>query len=180
MTSNPVICNPVEDSIVPDLASSRPTVDRQRRRLLSAAGIGLGIGMSGLSVVVRAADAVPETLAAAVSAYAGGAPVTTGKVVFDIASLVDNGNTVPITVTVDSPMTAASHVTAIAVFNERNPQRDVARFTLGPRAGRAKVSTRIRLATSQKLVAVARMNDGTFWSQSVDVIVTLAACIEGD
>jgi sulfur-oxidizing protein SoxY len=77
-------------------------------------------------------------------------------------------------------MTTASHVTDIAIFNERNPQRDVARFMLGPRAGKAAVSTRIRLATSQKLVAVAKLNDGTFWSHSVDVVVTLAACIEGE
>ncbi len=176
MTTNPA----TNDVVARKGAERHPAIDRQRRRLLAAAGIGLGMGMSGMSVTVCAADSVPDTLAAAVAAYAGGAAVTTGKVVFDIAGLVDNGNTVPITVTVDSPMTAASHVTAIAVFNEKNPQRDVARFTLGPRAGRAKVSARIRLATSQKLVAVARMNDGTFWSQSVDVIVTLAACIEGD
>jgi sulfur-oxidizing protein SoxY len=77
-------------------------------------------------------------------------------------------------------MTATDHVTAIALFNERNPQRDVATFTLGPRAGKAVVATRIRLATSQKLVAVARLSDGTFWSQTVDVVVTLAACIEGE
>lgn len=77
-------------------------------------------------------------------------------------------------------MTATDHVTAIAIFNERNPQRDVARFTLGPRAGRATVSTRIRLATTQKLAAVARMNDGSYWSHTVDVIVTLAACLEGE
>ena len=177
MTSDSV----TSDALTSKTVTSRPAVDRQRRRLLTAAGVSVSISIGlGLSAIVRAADAVPETLAAAVNTYAGGATVTAGKVVFDIAGLVDNGNTVPITVTVDSPMTVASHVTAIAVFNERNPQRDVARFTLGPRAGRAKVSTRIRLATSQKLVAVARMNDGTFWSQSVDVIVTLAACIEGD
>jgi sulfur-oxidizing protein SoxY len=75
-------------------------------------------------------------------------------------------------------MSAADHVTEIAVFNEKNPQRDVARYTLGPRNGRADVATRIRLATSQKLVALARMNDGSVWSDSVDVIVVLAACIE--
>ena len=96
----------------------------------------------------------------------------------EIAQLVDNGNVVPMRVTVDSPMTAADHVTEIAVFNEKNPQRDVARFQLGPRAGKADVSTRIRLATSQQLVALARMNDGTVWSASADVIVVLAACIE--
>jgi sulfur-oxidizing protein SoxY len=77
-------------------------------------------------------------------------------------------------------MTAANHVRAIAVFNEKNPQRDVAKFTLGPRCGKAQVSTRIRLATTQQLVAVAQMSDGSFWSHTVDVIVTLAACIEGD
>jgi sulfur-oxidizing protein SoxY len=79
---------------------------------------------------------------------------------------------------VDSPMTAADHVQEIVVFNERNPQRDVARFTLTPASGRAQVDTRIRLATSQQLVALARMSDGSQWVRYVDVIVTLAACIE--
>jgi sulfur-oxidizing protein SoxY len=106
--------------------------------------------------------------------------VRAGKVKLDVAELVDNGNVVPITVTADSPMTAADHVKSIAVFNEKNPQRDVARFTLGPRAGKAAVTTRIRLATSQQLVAVAQMSDGSYWSHTVNVIVTLAACIEGE
>lgn len=151
-----------------------PGMDARRRRLLIA-GASLG-----LCVTVCPALAAPDTLADAINAFAAGAPVTVGRVALDVATLVDNGNTVPITVSVDSPMTAASHVTAIAVFNEKNPQRDVARFMLGVRSGKAKVSTRIRLATSQKLTAVARMSDGTFWSHTVDVIVTLAACIEGD
>ena len=81
---------------------------------------------------------------------------------------------------VASPMSATDRVAALALFNERNPERDVVRFAFGPRAGRAVVSTRIRLATSQKLVAVARMADGSFHAASVDVLVTLAACIEGD
>ena len=148
------------------------TTSTTRRQLL-AAGLGLGA-----CVLVRPAAATPEELQAAIQAYTGGAALQTGRVTLDIASIVDNGNTVPITVTVDSPMTAADHVTAIAVFNERNPQREVVKFTLGPRCGRASVSTRIRLATSQKLVAVARMNDGSFWSHSVDVIVSIAACLE--
>ena len=131
-------------------------------------------------LMLRPALAAVDELAVAVSGFAGGAPVTAGKVRLSIAELVDNGNVVPITVTVDSPMTAGNHVKAIAVFNEKNPQRDVARFTLGPRYGKAEVSTRIRLATTQKLVAVAQMGDGSFWSHTVDVIVTLAACIEGD
>ena len=134
---------------------------------------------AGVLVTWRAgAFAADGALEGAIRAFSSGEPVATGKVQFDIAPLVENGNSVPITVKVDSPMTPAEHVKAIAVFNERNPQRDVVVFTLGPRAGRAKVSTRIRLATSQRLVAVAQLSDGTFWQQGVDVIVTLAACVE--
>ena len=143
------------------------------RRQIMLASTGLAA-----SVMMRPALATSDELAAAVAAYAGGQKVTPGKVKLDIAELVENGNVVPITVLVDSPMTAASHVKAIAVFNEKNPQREVVKFTLGPRYGKASVSTRIRLATTQKLVAVAQMSDGTFWSHTVDVIVTLAACIE--
>jgi len=129
---------------------------------------------------VRPAAAAPTELAAAIDAFAGGVPVRQGKVTLDVAALVDNGNNVPVTVSVESPMTAAEHVTTIALFSERNPERDVARFQLTPRSGRASVSTGIRLATSQKLVAVARMSDGSFWSKTVDVVVVLAACIEGE
>ena len=146
---------------------------RTTRRRLLAAGIGLGA-----AVVVRPTFATPDEMEAAVRAFTGGAPVREGKVHFEIAPLVENGNTVPISIDVDSPMTAADHVQAIAVFNERNPQPQVATFVLGPRAGRATVSARIRLATSQKLMAVARLSDGSHWSRSVDVIVTLAACVE--
>jgi sulfur-oxidizing protein SoxY len=145
------------------------------RRAALAAGAGLAAW-----IVVRPATAAPSELAAAIDIFAGGAPVRTGKVTLDVAALVDNGGTVPITVSVDSPMTTAEHVTAIAVFNERNPERDVARFKLSPHAGRAIVATRIRLATSQKLVAVAQLSDGTFWSRTVEVVVVLAACVEGD
>jgi sulfur-oxidizing protein SoxY len=132
------------------------------------------------STLVGPALAQTDEMAAAVSAYATGQKVTEGKVKLDIAELVDNGNVVPMTVSVNSPMTDANHVKTIAVFNEKNPQREVVKFTLGPRYGKASVSTRIRLATTQKLVAVAQMSDGTFWSHTVDVIVTLAACIEGE
>ena len=145
------------------------------RRQIVMAGTGLAA-----CVLLRPALAATDDLAAAVSGYAGGAVVTAGKVRLDIAELVDNGNVVPLTVTVASPMTDANHVRAIAIFNEKNPQRDVARFTLGPRYGKAQVSTRIRVATTQQLVAVAQMSDGSFWSHTANVIVTLAACIEGD
>jgi sulfur-oxidizing protein SoxY len=139
--------------------------------------IGAAIGLAG-AVWVRDAAANAGELAAAIKQFAAGAPVTEGRVEFDIAPLVENGNTVPITVRVQSAMSEAEHVKAIAIFNESNPQRDVANFYLGPRAGRATVATRIRLATSQQLVAVAKMSDGSCWSKTVDVLVTLAACVE--
>ena len=144
-----------------------------RRREL----IGAALGLAG-AVWVRDAAANAGELAAAIKQFAAGAPVTEGRVEFDIAPLVENGNTVPITVRVQSAMSEAEHVKAIAIFNESNPQRDVANFYLGPRAGRATVATRIRLATSQQLVAVAKMSDGSCWSKTVDVLVTLAACVE--
>jgi sulfur-oxidizing protein SoxY len=146
----------------------------QRRELLA-----FGVAVVG-SAVGLPAFAQSDELTAAIAAYAGGATVRPGREKLDIAKLVDNGNVVPVSVNVESPMTAADHVAGIAIFNEKNPQRDVAKFTLGPRAGKASVSTRIRLATTQKLVAVARMNDGSVWSDTVDVIVVLAACIEGE
>jgi sulfur-oxidizing protein SoxY len=155
--------------------SPAPTVSR---RQILAAGFGVGTGL----VCVRSAGAaeLPAELAAAVAAFAAGAPVREGRVTLDVAQLVDNGNAVPVTLSVASPMTAADHVVALALFNERNPQRDVFAARLGPRSGRARVSSRIRLATTQKLVAVARLNDGSCWTKTVDVIVTLAACIEGE
>lgn len=146
-----------------------------RRRDVLAAGAGLA-----MLALVRPASATSEEMAAAIDRFTGGVKPTEGKMTFDIAQLIDNGNAVPVTIAVDSAMTADDHVGAIAIFNERNPQTDVAVFTLGPRAGKAQVSTRIRLATSQKLTAVARMGDGSYRSASVSVIVALAACVEGE
>ncbi|MES2633814.1 MAG: SoxY-related AACIE arm protein [Pseudomonadota bacterium] len=137
--------------------------------------------LGGISVVAPAALAQgSDELATAVAAYAQGAPMRAGRVKLIIEKLVDNGNAVPVTVTVESAMSATDRVVGIAIFNEKNPLRDVARFKLGARAGKAVVSTRIRLATSQKLVAVARMSDGSVWTDTADVVVVLAACIEGE
>ena len=144
-----------------------------RRLVLQAGAAALA------QVIVRPASAQDAAaMAAAVAQFANGQAIRPGRVKLEVASLVDNGNVVPMRVTVDSPMSAADHVTEIAVFNEKNPQKDVARYTLTPRCGKAEVATRIRLATSQKLIALARMNDGSVWSDTVDVIVVLAACVE--
>src|SRR5207302_10167174 len=109
----------------------------------------------------------------------GEAPLRRGKVKLDLPPLIENGNAVPMTVSVDSPMTEADHVKAIHVFNEKNPQPHVVSVQLGPRAGKAAVSTRIRLADSQTVIAIAELSDGSFWSDEADVVVTLAACVEG-
>lgn len=129
-------------------------------------------------VTVRPASATPAMLASAIRNLVGEASVKPGKVKLEIPPLVENGNTVPMTVSVDSPMTSDDYVKSIHVFNEKNPQPNIGNFHLNPRAGRAKVATRIRLADSQKVTAIAQLSDGSFWSASVDVIVTLAACTE--
>ena len=108
----------------------------------------------------------------------GGAEVRTGKVKLEIPPLIDNGNAVPLTVSVDSPMTEKDHVKAIHVLTERNPQPNVVAVHLGPRAGRAHVTTRVRLADTQTVTAIAQMSDGSFWADRVEVVVTLSACLE--
>jgi sulfur-oxidizing protein SoxY len=151
---------------------SRPSGATRREVLLAGAG--------ALSLtVVRSAHATPETMAAAIKAFAGAADVHKGRVALEIPPLVENGNSVPMTVKVESPMTSQDFVKRIAVFNERNPQPNVAIFHLGPRAGRAAVSTRIRLGDSQTIVAIAELSDGTFWSDAAELVVTLPACVEG-
>jgi sulfur-oxidizing protein SoxY len=149
-----------------------------RRQFLVAAG-GLAAGGAGLvPLTIRPAAATPAMMAAAIREVVGESPVREGRVTLELPPLVENGNAVPMTVSVDSPMSAADHVKAIHVFNEKNPQPYIATFHLGPRAGKAKVSTRVRLADSQKVVAIAELSDGSFWSASADMIVTLAACVE--
>jgi sulfur-oxidizing protein SoxY len=151
--------------------------DSTRRQFIGLAGGAAVLGAIPM-VTLRPAAATPATLAAAIRNLVGAATVKTGKVKLDIPPLVENGNTVPMTVSVASPMTADDYVKSIHVFNEKNPQPNIGNFYLGPRAGRAQVSTRIRLADSQKIVAIARLSDDSWWSATVDVVVTLAACTE--
>jgi sulfur-oxidizing protein SoxY len=148
-----------------------------RRQFLALAGGAAVLG--GVPIVtLRPAEATPAMLATAIRNLVGAAVVKTGKVKLDIPPLVENGNTVPMTVSVTSAMTPDDYVKSIHVFNEKNPQPNIGNFYLGPRAGRAQISTRIRLADSQKIVAIAKLSDGSFWSTSVDVVVTLAACTD--
>jgi sulfur-oxidizing protein SoxY len=144
-----------------------------RRKFLAAAGAA-----ALAPFLVRSARATPDTMAAAIREVVGEAPVREGKISLELPPLVENGNAVPMTVTVESPMTATDHVKRIHVFNEKNPQPHIITVHLGTRAGKAKISTRVRLADSQKVVAIAELSDGSFWSASADMIVTLAACLE--
>lgn len=140
---------------------------RQRRALLAA----------GAALLCRPARALPDEMLAAIQAFTGGTALQNGRVVLDIATLVENGNAVPVTLSV--PGSAPSSVKRLALFTERNPQPGVAVFEFGPLSARPEVATRMRLATSQALVAVAQLSDGSCWQHRVDVVVTLAACIEG-
>jgi sulfur-oxidizing protein SoxY len=144
-----------------------------QRRALLAVSVGAAV-----TVLTPAARATPQAMDDAIRAFTAGGTPTNGGVRLEIPELHESGNAVPVTVSVDSPMTEAQHVRAIALFNERNPQPDVAVFHLSPQSGRARVVTRIRLGDTQQVVAVAQMSDGSFRSGSAKVIVTLPACVE--
>ena len=133
---------------------------------------------SAAVLLAPAASATPDAMRAAMAEKLGGRSPKPGRITLDVQPLVENGNTVPVTITVDSPMSEADHVTAIHLFNEKNPQPYVISATLSPKNGKAVLGTRIKLADSQRIVALAEMSDGSVWSESADVIVTIAACVE--
>ena len=143
-----------------------------RRTVLTA------IGGAGAALIVRPARATPDSMRAAMRQVVGQAAVKPGKIKLDLPPLVENGNTVAMGVSVESPMTAKDYVKAIHVFTETNPQPNVISVKLGPRAGRAEIQTRVRLADTQTVIALCEMSDGSFWSDKVDVIITLGACLE--
>jgi sulfur-oxidizing protein SoxY len=146
-----------------------------RRRFLASVA---GVALLPAAAAARAQTAV-ESIVPAIKEVTRGSPVRRGKVRLGIPRLAENGNSVPLRVTVQSPMTATDHVRDIYLFSEANPRPVIAGFHLGPRAGRAEINTRVRLAGSQRLVAVARLADGSFWSDTAEVTVTLTACLDG-
>jgi len=151
---------------------SAPRATATRRQFLAAAG------SVGLALAVRPAEATPASMKQAIRQIVGEANVKPGKIKLDLPPLVENGNSVAMSVTVDSPMTAKDHVKAIHVFTEKNPQPNIISVQLGPRAGKAEIQTRVRLADTQSVVAICEISDGSFWSDTVDVIITLGACLE--
>lgn len=125
------------------------------------------------------ASATIEEMVEAMRHALGGGEIKEGRVHLDIPPIVENGNSVPLGIKVDSPMTAADHVTAVHVFAPENPLPNVSRFKLGPRCGRAEINTSIRLATTQSIHVVAVMSDGSRWlGVTPEVEVTTAACFD--
>ena len=136
------------------------------------------VGMAGSLALSGLAFAEDDWLDPLAAAVAKGAPVRKGKVKVELPQLADNGNSVPIRITVESPMTETDHVKSIHLYAERNPVSNMANFYLGPRAGRAEINSRVRLAGSQKVTAVAALSDGSFWYDTASIVVTLSACLD--
>lgn len=141
-----------------------------RRRALQALAAGACL------LVVRPASATPEELAATLRQLFGQRQIMRGKVKLELPRLAESGNVVPVTVSVDSPMTPANHVRSIHLFAEKNNQPRILDVKLGPHNGKAVVASRIRLATSQQVLAVAELGDGSLWSAAVNVEVTNSSC----
>jgi len=142
-----------------------------RRRSL----LGLMAGM--LSLPWTAAAQAPAS-DEAILAVTKGAALNRGRVKMSLPVIADNGNAVPLRISVDSPMSAADHVRAIHLVSDRNPVRNMASFHLGPHSGRAELETRVRLAGSQNVTVIAEMSDGSFWMDRSHVQVTLSACAD--
>ena len=124
------------------------------------------------------ANAHVSTTDPLIVSFTKGASVMPGRVKLELPLLADSGFSVPMTVRVESPMTERDYVKTVLVVADKNPQRDVCWFYLGPRAGRAEVSSRIKLNGTQRVVAIAQLSDGTFWSDARDIEVREAACTE--
>jgi sulfur-oxidizing protein SoxY len=147
----------------------------KRRHFLQLSGAGL----AAVALPLPAQVLLPaHNLQPLIRDIVGMATVKPGRIKIDLPQLAENGNSVPLTLRVDSAMTAADHVDSIHLFAERNPRPLVASFYLGATAGRAQLTTRIRLAGSQRVTAIAVLSDGSCWSDQVEVIVTTAACLD--
>jgi sulfur-oxidizing protein SoxY len=149
-------------------------MDRSRRRFLIFSATGT------LLARVRVAHALPavENLKPLIDKITGGAALREGRVTLDIPHLSDNGNSVPLKITVTSAMDERDYVRDIHVLSEKNPRPVIAVFHLRPQCGRAEVVTRVRLNGAQNLVVIAAMSDGSFWASSAEVIVTETACLD--
>ena len=151
-----------------------------RRRVLKgiAGGVLLPLVTPAFAQVPTVARPPLDVLVPVLKEITGGAVVRESRVKLEIPFLAENGHLVPLTVTVDSPMTAADHVRTLYLLSEKNPRPVIAKIGMGPGTGRAALTTRIRLSGAQHVVALAQMSDGTFWAAAADVIVTETACLD--
>ena len=143
-----------------------------RRQILAGAGVVVTAALGMWISPAHAANNAQELI----TAFTGGKQPVDGKVKLDLPEIAENGNTVPMTVSVDSPMTEASHVTDVLIVGDGNPNGGVVTFHFTPLSGVAEANTRIRLATTQNIIAVAKMNDGSFAMASKQVKVTIGGC----
>ncbi len=148
-----------------------------RRAFLRVLGFGAALA-AALKSVRAAIIEVPADPAEALRSVIGAAKPTKAKVALEMPYITETGTSVAMAVTVDSPMTEADHVTAIHVFADGNPVPRVASVQLGPRAGKAQFSTRIRLARSQRVTAIAQMKDGSWWYDQREINVAQGACVD--
>ncbi len=139
--------------------------------------IKCGLVSASILLLPKALQASPADVNAAIINRFGEDPLQTGRVTVTLPPISENGYSVPLTVEVHSPMTPDDHVVRIGVFAEENPLPQIAEFHLDSRAGRAKIETRIRMGGSQRIRAVAEMNDGSLWTGHDFSVVTLAACV---
>ncbi len=137
-----------------------------------------GVGALGAAIGLgrQPAEATAQSAEARLHTWLGGVTPKRGRVSIEMPQLIDNGNSVEITVAVDSAMTAVDHVRAIFVVAEGNPNPEVAAYYLGPQCGRAKLTTRIRLAQSQTIQVAALLGDGSAWIAATEVAVTIGGC----
>ena len=149
--------------------------DPQRRSLLIGLGAG-GLAVIGMTLVPRAVLADTDSMAAAIKERIGDAAMQDGRIGLELPQIAENGNTVPISFEVDSPMSESDYVKAVHVFAEKNPLPNVATFHFTPRSGKARASTRMRLLKTQNIVAVAEMSDGSVYMAKTEVKVTIGGC----
>lgn len=157
------------------MQSQKNTYRISRRDMLSYASAGV-LAAAGVSLFGGIARADKKMTMESIEKIASGRKVESGQITLELPQIAENGNTVPITVEVESPMTDADHVKALHIFAEGNPQPEVATFYFSPANGLAKASTRMRLAKTQNVVAVAEMSNGSLFQASTEVKVTIGGC----
>jgi sulfur-oxidizing protein SoxY len=150
--------------------------NRRSRREVLLAGLGIAFGAAGLASGARPAAADLAAVQKAMAALLGDRQPQEGRVKIDAPEIAENGNTVPVTVEVDSPMTEQDHVKAVHIFADGNPRPEVASSHCPPARAAAGASTRIRLAKTQNLYAVAEMSDGSLYMAKREVKVTIGGC----